>query len=254
MKIPQYGLYLLLGALVSLPTVAAALGLQPAGTTADGRNRYLITSASSTSTRVNGFRQFAHGMLWLKDADGIMSQCGSEANGGYYRDCSNPTWYQPVTCNNAAEAISMFRRLVGNFIYYDGNGVAKWQFHCASAAGNGWAIDGQVTTVPKPPPVSCNSTNPTIFLYGRVGERAEGVAEWNIQCTSQANLRLTITKKGVVPVEGGGEVLLTYKTNGADVLNVNTASTSIVIKGELTKSPATAGTYRGSAVLTLDIL
>ncbi|MFO2465639.1 hypothetical protein OOJ96_19850 [Pseudomonas sp. 15FMM2] len=254
MQMPQYTLYLLLGALAWMPCFASTLALQPAGTTADGRNRYLITSVSATNARVNGFMQMAHGILWIKDLDGVMSQCGTDQTGRHYPECTATVWYQPVTCGNAAQAISMFGRLVGNIIYYDGNGVAKWQFHCASQQGNGWAIEGQVSTAPKPPPVSCTSPSTEIMMQGRIGSRVADTANVYIHCDSKASLKLSISNGGRVQLSGSGEVQLKFPLTGEAVLNVTGTDPIVRIDGELTKSPTTAGTYRGSTVLRIDVL
>lgn len=53
---------------------------------------------------------------------------------------------------------------------------------------------------------------------------------------------------------GGGEVQLTFKDNGQTTQNITATNFIFSIDGELTKSPATAGTYRGSAVLLLEVL
>ena len=247
-------LILLLASLVPIQTPAATLGLQAAGTTADGRTRYTITSVDFLSYEivVNGFVQGQHSSIRLSGNDGTRAVCGVGYQGG--SDCATPYWAYRNSCNNRNEAAALFRSAVGTVIYYGGSGPDFWQIQCAGQRGDGLTIKANTSMPPTPPPVSCTANDPRLTLVGKVGERLKGTTEWYINCTSSAALRLTISSRGEVTTTGGGTVLLTFNRSGPAVLNKNGLNPTIAIDGELTRSPTTAGTYNGSAVLLLEVL
>ena len=108
--------------------------------------------------------------------------------------------------------------------------------------------------LPDIPPATCTANTVLLTLRGKVGERLRETIDLPIHCDAPASLRLTMTNRGVVPIGGGGEVLLKFQANGSDVLNITGTDPQVSISGELSKSPTTAGTYKGSTVLRLDIL
>lgn len=247
-------LILILASVVPIQTPAATLGLQAAGTTADGRTKYTVTSVdfASYDVVVNGFMQGEHSSIRLSGRDGAKAVCGVGNKGG--SDCATPFWAYGNSCNNRIEAAALFRSAVGTVIYYGGSGSSSWQIQCAGQRGDGLTIKGTLYTTPTPPPVSCSASDPRLTLVGKVGERLKGATEWYINCTSPTALRLTILNLGEVTTTGGGTVLLTFNRSGTAVLNINDLNATIAIDGELTRSPTTAGTYSGSAVLLLEVL
>lgn len=153
-------------------------------------------------------------------------------------------------CSTVEEAANGVTRWVGLTFYSPA--FLSWAYRCGAPGNRGYFVSGNVTVTATP--TSCTANTGAITLRGRVGEQLTETTDLQIHCDQLANLRLSITNDGVVDVGGGGEVRLTFRTNGTAVLNTNGADPLISIDGELTKSPTTAGTYRGSTVLRLDIL
>lgn len=159
-------------------------------------------------------------------------------------------------CSTAEQAMQVFQQMVGRGIRTNNpNPPTAINLTCGDLPANnyyGWVLAAYLIATPIP--TSCTTSDAQLTIRGRVGERAKASTNLNIQCDSPATLRLTLTEGGLVKVGGEGEVRLLFGKNGRDVLDVSGTAPLVEIEGELIKSPTTAGTYRGSSVLRLDIL
>lgn len=159
-------------------------------------------------------------------------------------------------CSTADQAMQLFQQIVGRGIRtYTPSPPTSVYLACGEPPYSnyyGWEL--LANTIATPIPTSCTTSDAQLTIRGRVGERAKASTNLNIQCDSPATLRLTLTEGGLVKVGGEGEVRLLFGKNGRDVLDVSGTAPPVDIEGELTKSPSTAGTYRGSSVLRLEIL
>jgi hypothetical protein len=161
-----------------------------------------------------------------------------------------------MTCDNEADALAKWSKM---FVGRQYTGVPKLQstgqgqMHCPASDGVGAyynnAHGGGVV-----PPIQCSVGPVDLTLSGPVGSVLSAVEGVSVQCDSVVDIRLTIDGGGRVELPGGGGVVLTFLENGADVLTTTSDHSSILISAALAKPPAGAGTYRGSAVLRLDIL
>lgn len=159
-------------------------------------------------------------------------------------------------CSTADQAMQVFQQIVGRGIRTNiPSPPTSVLLSCGEPPYNnyyGWVLVANLIATPIP--TSCTTSDAQLTIRGRVGERAKASTNLNIQCDSPATLRLTLTEGGLVKVGGEGEVRLLFGKNGRDVLDVSGTAPLVEIEGELIKSPTTAGTYRGSSVLRLDIL
>ncbi|AYM92888.1 hypothetical protein D9980_21275 [Serratia sp. 3ACOL1] len=134
---------------------------------------------------------------------------------------------------------------------YPNNPGLNWA-HCPADDGVGfYNINGGGAA---PAPTTCTAGNSEMSMAGEMGSLLVSSSELTVRCSARAYVRLSISKGGAVDVGGGGEVQLTFQENGSDVLSTNSDNPVVMIKGELTKSPTSAGLYVGSAVFRLDIL
>lgn len=176
---------------------------------------------------------------------------------GYPNGCLNGVAPKPKYCSSKQEAADGAQDLVGmGVVLPKGDKPKLWNYTCTGTALWGsadWLIFN-ATVIPTGAPVSCTIANAVMTIRGRVGERAKASKNLDIQCDSRASLRLTLSNGGLVSVGGGGEVQLLFGKNSQDVLDVTGTAPLVEIEGELIKSPTTAGTYRGSSVLRLDLL
>lgn len=223
-------------------------------------DRYLVTAVESTEGEYSYLtsRNAGGAVVGLVDADGMPSSwCGRNGTASYI-NCDRPSWPNygnGPQCESAGYAVGVLQRLVGVTLYSKPS-PAGWSYRCTRKnAGKMYYVQGQFNTTPPPPiPVACTSMDTTLTLRGSVGERVKETASWSIWCTKRVSLRLSIAQDGVVQTTGGGEVQLTFTENGQATLNITDTSPTILIDGELTKSPTTAGTYQGSAVLRIQVL
>jgi len=158
-------------------------------------------------------------------------------------------------CTSGEQAVQQFQQLVGYGISTNAKGPPyEVQFWCPKTGSydSAWYLAASVNTTPAP--ISCATSDAQLTIRGRVGERAKATTELRIVCDTPATVRLTLSDGGLVPVGGEGQVRLLFGKNGRDVLDVSGIAPLVEIEGELIKSPTTAGTYRGSSVLRLDIL
>ena len=161
-------------------------------------------------------------------------------------------------CTTNQSAADMAMGLVGFGVYTrKSEKPTTWLYRCRTRVdgrigGRGLKYAGIVVFTPAP--VSCISADALITIRGRVGERAKATTNLSIQCDSPATVRLTLSDGGLVSLGGDGQVRLLFGKNGRDVLDVSGTAPLVEIEGELIKSPTTAGTYRGSSVLRLDLL
>lgn len=194
---------------------------------------------------------------------GIITQPGT----GYPQDvsCYNTTGFanclngRPPTgtqlCTTPQSAVDVIQHLVGiGVVARKGSVPTQWSYTCYSGNWRGRYLPWNSNVIVAPAPVTCSAANALITIRGRVGERAKSSTTLSLHCDSQASLRLTLSEGGLVRVGEGGEVRLSFQKNGGDVLNVSGTDPLIDIEGELIKSPPTAGTYKGSTVLRLDVL
>ena len=176
---------------------------------------------------------------------------------GAPRACFNGVAPESKYCSSRQEAADMTQKLVGiGVVLPKGKKPIAWSYYCTGTAlwgADDWLIYN-ATVIPTGAPVSCTIANAVMTIRGRVGERAKASKNLDIQCDSPASLRLTLSNGGLVSVGGGGEVQLLFGKNSKEVLDVTGTAPLVEIEGELIKSPTTAGTYRGSSVLRLDIL
>lgn len=165
-------------------------------------------------------------------------------------------WVPPnITCETSYDAAKAAAHFVGHgwTIPKRGGAVDGWYAVCPTANGMIWSMLVG-TVVVKPASASCTATTADIRMQGRVGEKLTDSDIVEIQCDSEASLKLSIPNGGIVKVGGEGEVQLKFPASGKDVLNVAGTTPNVRIDGVLTKSPTTAGTYKGSTVLLLDVL
>ncbi len=159
-------------------------------------------------------------------------------------------------CSTAEQAMQVFQQIVGRGIRTnDPSPPTSVYLSCGELPYNNyyaWVL--QANLIATPIPTSCTTSDAQLTIRGRVGERAKASTNLNIQCDSPSTVRLTLSDGGLVNVGGAGQVRLLFGKNGRDVLDVSGTVSIVEIEGELTKSPTTAGTYRGSSVLRLDIL
>lgn len=217
-----------------------------------------LTEGDLTETRFGNERPGIEFRLWPAGGLGSrMTACNATAATGAFNCSGNVQWYSvpnrgQFSCQNKAETIALVSRMVG-MTYRTGWGEpTTWAFACR-AYGVSWATQPMPITAGLPPP-SCTANTALLTLKGLVGERLRDTTDLQIHCDRTASVRLSIQNRGVVSIGGEGEVLLTFQTNGSDVLNVSGTDPQVSISGELTKSPTTAGTYRAATVLRLDIL
>lgn len=241
---------------------SAVLRVIPIGHTGGGPGTYMITALSATpdefATSSSGLAagQFS---LYLYDERGRRTNC-DKPEAASVITCG-PDWVgsKPTAdrtkCNTPADAAASMSQFIGLTYSARTSRPYQWVYGC-------WARY-QLITLPRAlpvdfdnPPAACTANTALLTLRGKVGERLKETTDLQIHCDLPANIRLSMPNGGLVSVggEGEGEVLLTFQTNGSDVLNVSGTDPLVSIDGELTKSPTTAGTYRGSTVLRLDIL
>lgn len=161
----------------------------------------------------------------------------------------------PVGCATPEQAMQQLQQLVGSGISTNvKEPPSMLYFQCPATRGSFevWYVDAPVIATPAP--ISCATADVQLTIRGRVGERATATTELRILCDSPATVRLTLSDGGLVNVAGEGQVRLLFGKNGRDVLDVSGTAPLVEIEGELIKSPTTAGTYRGSSVLRLDLL
>lgn len=163
-----------------------------------------------------------------------------------------PTEY----CNTREDAVARAQQFVGLGVQGDTRkgAPAQWGFGCRSKTENAWWSTDMLPANGAPALVSCTSSSAEVRLIGRVGAELTDSTNVSIHCDSEASLKLSIPNGGMVNVGGEGEVQLKFQASGKDVLNVTGTDPLVRIDGELTKSPTTAGTYKGSTVLLLDVL
>ena len=160
-----------------------------------------------------------------------------------------------VGCATPEQAMQQLQQLVGSGIAaYVKEPPSMLYFQCPATLGSQevWMVDAHAIATPAP--TSCATADVQLTIRGRVGERATATTELRILCDSPATVRLTLSDGGLVNVAGEGQVRLLFGKNGRDVLDVSGTAPLVEIEGELIKSPTTAGTYRGSSVLRLDLL
>jgi hypothetical protein len=177
------------------------------------------------------------------------------SNGGSV-GCPTVADMKSTTCANESDALAKMNALFGgrtlrqysNYPYNEGRGYVT----CAVGDGVGfYYINGGGGA---PAPITCSADDTEMAMSGDMGSLLTSTSELTVRCTRRADIRLSISKEGSVDVGGGGVVQLTFQENGSDVLSTNSDNPVVMIKGELTKSPTSAGLYVGSAVLRLDIL
>lgn len=161
-----------------------------------------------------------------------------------------------MTCDSPSDAVAKWNRFFGGREY---TGVQRlgsnWhgQMNCPASDGVGVYYNNELGGGEVPTP-KCSVGHVDLTLSGQIGDILSTVQGVSVQCDSVTNIRLTIDGGGRVDLPGGGGVVLTFLENGTDVLTTKSDNTSIRISAALAKPPAGAGTYRGSAVLRLDIL
>ena len=193
-------------------------------------------------------------------SNGLGTACYYDINGSITGALSNPlcrglSGGGRVDCTDRTTMAATFQRFIGATVRLAipvPNRGITYQMTCLGPPPTYWYVLGIATTIEST--TSCTAAAPSLTLRGNVGEKLKATTDLQIHCDQQANLRLSVPNGGVVSVGGEGEVLLTFQTNGSDVLNVSGTDPVVSLDGELTKSPTTAGTYRGSTVLRLDIL
>lgn len=242
------------------PSYGATIGIIPIGHTGVGPGLYMVTNASVSpgelrnqhstgGVRVLQLILYTDGRARRSNCiiDRGIPWCGEDGTAG-----TAPNASPEIVCSTAEQAAAQLSKWVG-FTYRARRGAATaWLFGCR------WNSDFWVTNVtpvqPDVPAATCTSNTALLTLRGKVGERLRETIDLQIQCDAPASVRMSMTNGGVVPVGGGGEVLLKFQANGSDILNVSGTDLLVPISGELTASPTTAGSYRGSTVLRLDIL
>lgn len=174
----------------------------------------------------------------------------------YGAGCLNGKPPNPLAyCSNQEMALASLQGVVGlGFVVPKGVKPLRWAYICMTGAGQRSYGTVPSAFVVTEAPVSCSTANVLITIRGRVGERAKATTNLSIQCDSPATVRLTLSDGGLVSLGGDGQVRLLFGKNGRDVLDVSGTAPLVEIEGELIKSPTTAGTYRGSSVLRLDLL
>lgn len=179
--------------------------------------------------------------------------CSSSPSLGRCGIGRRPGGAQSITVTDAAAAFRT--EFTGSSIEVPaGSQPTEWRGDVYKWGGGAYALRGPGNVVLTPASVSCKSLNSQITLRGRVGERVKESTTMEIHCDSQATIRLTLQGSGLVEMGGGGVVRLSFQGTGQDVLTVSGTDPLVRIDGELTKSPTTAGTYKGSSVLRLDVL
>lgn len=172
--------------------------------------------------------------------------------------CSGPTGpgerWTGAWCSTKEETSQLFQSFPGTVFSVPSGYGPPSRIELACRGTRGHRRIPMVQSIVTPLPTVCTSTSATLTLRGRVGERLKETTDIRIHCDRTANLRLSIYDGGAVPVGNDGVVRLKFQTNGSDILNVNGTDPQVTVEGELTKSPTTAGTYRGSSVLRVDIL
>ncbi len=189
----------------------------------------------------------------------VFSACGRYI-GQWGTNCNRVPWPMSTFCATKSDAERELNQARNTILYVPASTASlapkwAWRFQCDNGGGMVWQASGTLPNPdPTPPPASCTSSNSSITLTGNVGETVLGATTFMIQCDRKTDLKLSIANRGQVAISGGGQVQLKFKKNNGTALTINAKSTSIGLVGELTKSPTTAGTYRGSTVLSLDIL
>lgn len=162
------------------------------------------------------------------------------------------------TCDTNEEASALAKRYLGTGIQISKTNTeaipAMWSWYCVSSSRRELRDIAFAAVNTVSAPVSCSSSSLEFRLLGRVGARVTDTQDAIIHCESEATIRLSIPDEGRVTLVGEGEVKLKFPNTGGNELKVTGTDLLIRIDGELTKSPTTAGTYRGSTVLLLDVL
>lgn len=224
---------------------------------------YMITNASvspgelKNQHRPNGVHS-SHIYLYTGSGQGsrrtdcfmhIQGDAACEGDGG---TATVPNASPITSCATAELAAAQISKWVG-MTWWTYRGIpTSWLFGCGT--GTALWVTNVTPVQPDVPAATCTSNTALLTLRGKVGERLRETIDLQIQCDAPASVRMSMTNGGVVPVGGGGEVLLKFQANGSDILNVSGTDLLVPISGELTASPTTAGSYRGSTVLRLDIL
>ena len=244
------------------PSYGATIGIIPIGHTGVGPGLYMVTNASvspgelinqhSTGT-VTALTLMlytdggARRTICIMNTQGSLPWCGEDGTAS-----TAPNASPEIVCSTAEQAAAQLSKWVG-FTYRARRGAATaWLFGCRR--GFDFWVTNVTPVQPDVPAATCTSNTALLTLRGKVGERLRETIDLQIQCDAPASVRMSMTNGGVVPVGGGGEVLLKFQANGSDILNVSGTDLLVPISGELTASPTTAGSYRGSTVLRLDIL
>ena len=241
---------------------SAVLRVIPIGHTGGGPGTYMITALSATpdefATSQSGVAE-GWFSLTLYDDSGRQTNCVKTEAASVITCGTSGTGSKPTAdrtkCNTPADAAAGMSQYIGLTYSTRRNRPYQWLYAC-------WAryqfisLSRALPVDFDNPPATCTANTALLTLRGKVGERLKETTDLQIHCDLPANIRLSMPNGGLVSVggEGEGEVLLTFQTNGSDVLNVSGTDPLVSIDGELTKSPTTAGTYRGSTVLRLDIL
>lgn len=252
---------ILASAVLSLCATAdgAVLKVVPVSHNGEGPGLYMVSAISASPaefiTRRQTLSNNSYVLALFHATDGRIV-CSRVLNGNVIRCTEGASGTLAVgaatPCVTASDAAANMSQFIGLTNYHRIGRPISWEYFCTSGHTMNQLTNNPV--VPDNPPASCTANTALLTLRGKVGERLKETTDLQIHCDLPANIRLSMPNGGLVSVGGEGEVLLTFQTNGSDVLNVSGTDPVVSLDGELTKSPTTAGTYRGSTVLRLDIL
>lgn len=163
---------------------------------------------------------------------------------------------RPRECNDGYDALEALRSMIGQGVVVEPCSYCRLsaEFSCHGRAPGFITRLRGVWVVKRPPTATCSGSAGQLTLMGTVGARATATTDVYISCDWETSLRVSLPDSGVVKVGGGGEVQLKFPAGVGSSLTVTGTNPVVRIDGELTKSPTTAGTYRGSTVLRIDVL